>query len=406
MGNQRSAIVVGGGIIGATSAYALARRGWRVQLIDREAQAAQGASLGNGRQLSYSHTNALASPAILREIPRLVLGCDEAFKLRLKVDRAFLSWILQFLGNCTSAANRKNTLETLELADRSRAAMEQLLEQHPIEFERRQTGKLVLLRSQAELNAARASLEMKRLAGLVQAMLSYQEACFLEPALEQAREIFLGALYAPDDETGNCAEFARNLIALCEEQFGVEFHTLSRVIGVDRKCGRSVVVLDSGEERQADLVVMANGHAINQFLEPLGHRLPIQPMKGYSFTAPVGNWAPRVSVTDQRRRIVFTSLGDRVLVAGIAELGTSDTRVDQLRLQSVIAAARASLPEAAVYSEADSGWAGLRPMTPNSRPITCMLEPGIAVNAGHGMLGWTLAMGSAEKLCEVVESAT
>jgi D-amino-acid dehydrogenase len=110
-------------------------------------------------------------------------------------------------------------------------------------------------------------------------------------------------------------------------------------------------------------------------------------------------------VTDQRRRIVFTSLGDRVLVAGIAELGTSDTRVDQLRLQSVIAAARASLPEAAVYSEADSGWAGLRPMTPNSRPITCMLEPGIAVNAGHGMLGWTLAMGSAEKLCEVVESA-
>jgi D-amino-acid dehydrogenase len=317
-----------------------------------------------------------------------------------------LSWILQFLANCTSAANRKNTLETLELADRSRAAMEQLLEQHPIEFERRQTGKLVLLRSQAELNAARASLEMKRLAGLVQAMLSYQEACFLEPALEQAREIFLGALYAPDDETGNCAEFARNLIALCEEQFGVEFHTLSRVIGVDRKCGRSVVVLDSGEERQADLVVMANGHAINQFLEPLGHRLPIQPMKGYSFTAPVGNWAPRVSVTDQRRRIVFTSLGDRVLVAGIAELGTSDTRVDQLRLQSVIAAARASLPEAAVYSEADSGWAGLRPMTPNSRPITCMLEPGIAVNAGHGMLGWTLAMGSAEKLCEVVESAT
>jgi D-amino-acid dehydrogenase len=88
-----------------------------------------------------------------------------------------------------------------------------------------------LLRSQAELNAARASLEMKRLAGLVQAMLSYQEACFLEPALEQAREIFLGALYAPGDETGNCAEFARNLIALCEEQFGVEFHTLSRVIG-------------------------------------------------------------------------------------------------------------------------------------------------------------------------------
>lgn len=406
MGNQRSAIVVGGGIIGATSAYALARRGWRVQLIDREAQAAQGASLGNGRQLSYSHTNALASPAILREIPRLVLGCDEAFKLRLKLDRAFLSWILQFLGNCTSAANRKNTLETLELADRSRAAMEQLLEEHPIEFERRQTGKLVLLRSQAELNAARASLDMKRLAGLEQAMLSYQQACLLEPALEQAREIFLGALYAPGDETGNCAEFARNLIALCEEQFGVEFHTLSRVIGVDRKCGRSVVVLDSGEERQADLVVMANGHAINQFLEPLGHRLPIQPMKGYSFTAPVGNWAPRVSVTDQRRRIVFTSLGDRVLVAGIAELGTSDTRVDQLRLQSVIAAARASLPEAAVYSEADSGWAGLRPMTPNSRPITCMLEPGIAVNAGHGMLGWTLAMGSAEKLCEVVERAT
>ena len=141
---------------------------------------------------------------------------------------------------------------------------------------------------------------------------------------------------------------------------------------------------------------------ICQLLAPLGHSLPITPMKGYSFTAPIGNAPPEVSITDSRRRIVFTRSSDRMLVAGIAEIGTLDTRVDPVRLASMKQAARQSLPEAADFTKTDAGWAGFRPMTPNSQPIIRQLERGIAVNAGHGMLGWTLAMGSAERLSRAV----
>ena len=118
------------------------------------------------------------------------------------------------------------------------------------------------------------------------------------------------------------------------------------------------------------------------------------------------NAAPKISVTDHKRRIVFTNIGDRMLVAGIAEIGKVDSSIDQSRMRSMVHAAQSSLPEAAVYSQHDEGWSGFRPMTPNSQPITRMLEPGIAVNAGHGMLGWTLAMGSAERLGQAVREAT
>nr|WP_298897874.1 FAD-dependent oxidoreductase [uncultured Altererythrobacter sp.] len=405
MGQAQSAIVIGGGIIGVTSAFALARDGWRVRLLDSASQVASGASRGNGRQLSYSHTNALASPRLLGQIPKLLLGCDQAFRLSPRADRGFARWVAQFLGNCTNPANRRNTLATLKLADQSRQAMDVLLEKHPIEFARKQVGKFVLLRSQADLLAAKRSLIEKRKAGLRQELLSPSEAFAIEPALEQATENLFGALYAPDDETGDCQTFAAALLRLCEQEYGVKFSGNTCAARIGRRADTSVVTLETGEELTADLIVAANGHGLNRLTAPLGHWLPVEPMKGYSFTASLGNSAPLASVTDHARRIVFTHLGDRMLVAGIAEMGRVNSQVEPDRLRSMIAAARLSLPQAAVYDQADEGWAGMRPMTPNSQPIIRMLEPGIAVNGGQGMLGWTLAMGSAERLAKIVGRA-
>ena len=405
MGRTRSAIVVGGGIVGVTSAYALARDGWRVRLLDSASQVASGASRGNGRQLSYSHTNALASPRLISQIPRLLLGCDQAFRMSLRADRGFARWVAQFLGNCTTPANCRNTLATLQLAKQSRQAMHELLEKHPIEFTRKQVGKFVLLRSQADLLATKGSLIEKRKTGLRQELLSPSEVFAIEPALEQAADDLCGALYAPDDETGDCHAFAAELLSVCEQQYDVRFSGNTCAASIGRKADTPVVMLKSGEELAADLIVVANGYDLNRLTAPLGHWLPVEPMKGYSFTAPLGNSAPLASVTDHARRIVFTHLGDRMLVAGIAEMGRVNSQVEPDRLRSMIAAARLSLPQAAVYDQADEGWAGMRPMTPNSQPIIRMLEPGIAVNGGQGMLGWTLAMGSAERLVSVVRQA-
>ncbi len=405
MGQSKSAIVVGGGIIGVTSAYALARDGWLVQIMDARSGVAEGASWGNGRQLSYSHTNALASPHILAQMPSLLLGCDDAFKLNLRADQSFCRWIFQFLANCNAPAHSRNTLQTLELAEQSRIAMGRLLDQHPIEFARKQAGKLVLLRSEAELQLARSSHRIKLAAGLKQELLTRDDAIAVEPTLEQACEPLLGALYSPGDETGDCHTFAEGLLKVGTSEYGIQFHGGTSVSRIRKDADQSIVELSTGQECRADLVVIANGHDLNRLLSPIGHAQPVEPMKGYSFTAPLGNAAPLASVTDHKRRIVFTHLGDRMLVAGIAELGSFDASVDPRRVHNIVKAARASLPQAAVYDQVDQGWAGLRPMTPNSQPITRMLEPGIAVNGGHGMLGWTLAMGSAERLVQVVRQA-
>ena len=405
MGRKRTAVIVGAGVIGVTSAYALARDGWAVWLIDPSPKPAMGASWGNGRQLSYSHTNALAAPAILRQLPRLMLGCEDAFRITPRFDFGFASWSAQFLRQCTAPAFRRNTLAVLAMAEQSRQAMERLLQRHEITFARQQCGKLVVLRSEGEMRSAQATLAMKRAAGLSQELLSREEATAVEPALAQSPDDFAGALYASGDETGDCHAFCTGLLAVLERDYGVNFESGESVSRLRQTPEGWRANLQSGGVREADLVLIANGWRANELLAPLGHRLPIEPMKGYSFTAPKGNAAPVASITDNARRIVFTDIGERILVAGIAEMGRVNGAVDTARLQSVIEAARSSLPEAADYSAVDAGWAGFRPVTPNSQPIIRMLGKGLAVNAGHGMLGWTLAMGSAERIGAVVRDA-
>lgn len=402
MDRTRKAIIVGAGAIGVTSAYTLARDGWQVRIIDSNPKPAMGASFGNGRQLSYSHTNALASSQILGQIPRLLARCDDAFRMGVFGSSGYYRWIAKFLANCTTPAYHKNTLQVLALAQESQRAMGDLLDRHPIDFEHHTTGKLVILRTEKEVRAARQIVAAKQETGLLQKILNRDEATNLEPALAGSSENIAGAIYAPNDATGDCHRFSVELLDILQCHYGVSY---SGGISVKR-IGNSRVVLSNEKTLTADLVVVANGHRARQLLAPIGHSVPIQPMKGYSFTAPVGYAAPTVSITDSKRRIVFTNLGDRMLVAGIAEMGNVDTSVDTNRLRSMISAARASLPEAAVYDEADAGWAGLRPLTPNSQPITRMLAPGLAVNTGHGMLGWTLAMGSAERLARAVRESS
>ena len=402
MPSKKTAIIVGGGIIGATSAYTLARDGWAVRLLEAMPDVALGASFGNGRQLSYSHTSALAAPSIVKQIPRLVWGRDEAFRIRLRFDRHFAGWLVAFLAQCTANRHKRNTLEALELAEASRRAMDHLQEQHPIPFDHRKTGKFVLLRGEEAVANARVSVASKQAQGVDQRLLSPAEAFEIEPALANCAEPIDAAIFTASDESGDCRRFAAELLSWLSEQYEVAFQGSSHAVELRRAHRASVVTLASGEELEADLVVVSSGHRSNELLAPLGHRLPIEPMKGYSFTAPLGNAAPVASVTDAKRRIVFTHLGDRILVAGVAEMGRVDSKVDELRLASMVACARASLPGAAVYSDASPGWAGMRPMTPNSLPIIQMLAPGIAANTGHGMLGWTMAMGSAERLARVV----
>ena len=404
MGSSGTAIIVGAGVIGVTSAYALARRGWRVEIIDAGPCIAGGASKGNGRQLSYSHTAALASPRLISKLPGLALGLDPAFRLSLRPDAAFARWLVQFLSQCRRSAFVRNTVACSLLAGESRRAMDRLLEEHALSFRLRNAGKLVLLPDEKARRDAERTLRLTSQSGQRQSILSSAEAIELEPALDAFAGPLAGAIHSPEDQTADCAEFCTQLLGAITREYGVSFRKESEVVRIDSGHSESVVHLASGEAIPSELVVVAAGHEANRLLAPLGYHQPLAPMKGYSFTAPVGPSAPRISITENANRMVFTNLGDSMLVAGLAELGEASGEVDPVRLEAMKRRAQAIFPDALDYERSDDGWAGIRPMTPNSLPVIGRLSPSLAVNVGHGMLGWTLAMGSSQRLGRMIGS--
>ncbi len=398
----RSATVIGAGVIGVCTAYALAKRGWQVSLLDQAEAPAAGASHANGAQLSYGYADALGSPATLAAFPKF-LSKQGGVTMRLTGPLDYMLWLAQFACNCSSGKFRANTNAVLQLAVRSRAAMQSLLAEHPMQFRHHAPGKVQLLHSKAEYDRAKAAQALKQAAGFEQSLVARDRLSDLDPALLGVDQKVIGAVSTPSEEVGDPRIFSDALLKVLTEQYGVISRLGQPVHSIIRSASGFAVILERGERLVTDQVVICAGHACDQLLRPLGHALPVQPMKGYSFEMPLSAGSPIVSVTDASRRLVFTNLGDRIRVAGFAELGNGDPRVDRSRVEQLRCAAQACLPDAGYYNEADHYWAGLRPVTPNSQPIIKRLSPGLAVNTGHGSLGWTLAMGSGEHLAQTLK---
>lgn len=394
-------IVLGAGVVGVSTAYALARHGLDVVLLDREAGPAQGTSFANGAQLSYAYSDTLGGPAMLRKLPGLVLGADPLFRLKFRMDPDFLRWGLAFLRSCTAASQRDGTLGTLRLALESRLALHALLERHDIAFGHTVSGKMHLYFDAASLKSAAETVALKRPLGAVQEVLSAADARRIEPALAQASGLE-GAVYSPEDEVGDPFHFCVALTRVLTTQYGVR-----TVFGMTAERMRHdadgvTVIGTTGAQICGRAAVVAMGIGAPAFLSRMGIGVPIQPLKGYSFTAPLGDAAPRISITDTARKLVFCNLMGRMRVAGGAELGNWETRLEASRLALLIRTAQRSLPEAARLDHIDSSWTGLRPMSPNSMPIIAAPRPGLVLNVGHGMLGWTLAMGAGEHAARLV----
>lgn len=390
------AVVAGAGVVGVTTAYALARRGLSVALVDRRPSPALGASFANGAQLSYAYTDALGSPALVRKLPSLALGADPLFRLKGAFDPGVIAWGLRFLAASTTTQHRAGTVETLKLALESQAAMHALLARHPISFGHVAAGKMHLYFDAASVRAAATMAELKRRHGAVQEVLSPAEALAIEPALAGARGL-AGVLYSPQDEVGDPHRFAEGLVAVLARDYGVRTFFDVDLADAELSSATATVIGRDRTRIAGRHLVVALGVEAAGFLARLGVRVPILPMKGYSFTAPPGRAAPRVSITDSARKLVFCDLSGAIRVAGVAELGETDARMRPERLAALIAMARESLPEAADYAAAAGGWSGLRPMTPTCVPIIARPRDRLIVNVGHGSLGWTLAMGSAER---------
>lgn len=400
-----TAIVVGAGVVGVSTAYALARRGIEVTLVERHLEPAMESSHANGAQLSYLYTDALASPGLLAQLPKLALGLVPAFRMRPRIDPDYLRWIAAFLANCTPTRFRTNTLAVLQLALESRLAMDELISLHQLDFGYRTVGKMHVYRSEKSWKVAQTVAAMKAGPGVVQTALSPAEAYLIEPALDRSASGIKGVLYSPEEAVGDPHQFACAMRDLLADRYGVTTAFGRTVERLRIEADRATAVCTNGEELPADVVIDCSGAEAGRLLRELGIAIPIMPMKGYSFTAPATALSPTVSITDVGARIVFTRLCQRVRVAGLADLGNANLAVDPARMEALLAGARQSMPEGAAFDQAGAFWAGLRPMTPDAQPRIARPHPRLAYNLGHGVLGWTLAMGSAERLARLVVEA-
>lgn len=395
-------VVVGAGVVGMATALTLSDRGHRVTVVEQADAPGHGTSFANGAQLSYSYTDALASPATLAQFPYLLAARDPAFRFHPRLDPDFLRWTLSFLRNGSAGRFRRNTLKGLALAVESRRALHALTRRHRIDFAHDMPGKIILYRSAKSFAAARAIATEKAAVGTVQSFVDADGAAAIEPMLASIGSAIVGAIHTPSEEVGDPYRFcigAQDALVAA----GAEVRCSMAIDRIDANGTRPAVVLRCGARLAADRIILCAGMGSTGLARTVGARLPIMPMKGYSITAAPGSAAPRVSITDAANRVVFARLGDRMRIAGLADLGRRDAGVEPDRLGALIDSARAALPDAADYDAVESSWAGLRPMTPDSLPIIRTIAPGVIANAGHGALGWTYAAGSAERVAVIVE---
>jgi len=399
--------VLGAGVIGLTTAWCLTEAGHDVVIVDRHASTAKEASAANGGQLSYAFVAPLASPATLKKLPSLLLSPNSPMRIRAGLDPALISWGARFLLACRPTAVRETVAAQLALAALSRSELARLTQSLRLSFGLRTAGKLVVYRSAGEFKTACrgvvATAEQDD-----QQILSAAECLALEPALQLDANKLAGGIFTASEQVGDCAAFCAALTVRLRQRSDVEWLLDTPIIGPVRSGGRLVAVDTGRGQVQADHFVLCMGAASGAFARACGFYLPIYPLKGYSITVAPAPDARilRHSVTDMERKLVFAPLArderPAIRVAGIADLEGDDMTIDAGRVDIL---RRASAELLGMNAAGDiNPWCGLRPMTPDSRPIIGWSPlDGLFINSGHGMLGWTLACGSARLTANMID---
>ena len=401
-------IVLGAGLLGVTSAYFLRQQGHEVSVVDRQASPAAETSFANGGQISVSHAEPWANPSAPLKVLKWLGKEDAPLLFRIRADMRQWLWGLQFLRECTPARTRYNIGQIVRLGTYSRDTLQQLRRDVGLAYDERTQGILHFYTSQEEFDGAEGPAAQMRALGCDRRVISADEAVQLEPALRHIRPQLAGATYTAEDESGDANLFARELVKRCEAD-GVQFLMSHTVTALRQAGGRidHVEATDSEGRFQrlhADAYVLAMGSLSPLYAQPLGISLPIYPAKGYSVTMPVkdASMAHQVSLTDDEYKLVFSRLGDRLRIAGTAELNGYDRDLNRVRCEAIVKRVEQLFPDAGDSTKAQF-WTGLRPATPSNVPIIGRSKlPNLFLNTGHGTLGWTHSCGSGKSIARIV----
>ncbi len=401
-------IVLGAGLLGVTSAYFLRQQGHEVVVVDRQASPAAETSFANGGQISVSHAEPWANPSAPFKVLKWLGQEDAPLLFRIRADMRQWLWGLQFLRECTPARTRHNIGQIVRLGTYSRDMLQQLRRDIGIAYDERTQGILHFYTSQKEFDGAEGPAAQMRALGCDRRVISADEAVKLEPALRHIRPQLAGATYTAEDESGDANQFARALVKRCVAD-GVQF-LMSHTVTALRAAGGQIDHVEATDSEgrfqhlRAGAYVLAMGSLSPLYAQPLGISLPIYPAKGYSVTMPVKDaaLAHQVSLTDDEYKLVFSRLGDRLRIAGTAELNGYDRDLNRVRCEAIVQRVEQLFPGAGDSSQAQF-WTGLRPATPSNVPIIgrCKL-PNLFLNTGHGTLGWTHSCGSGKSIARIV----
>ena len=400
-------VILGAGVIGVTTAHYLARQGHEVTVIDRQGGPALETSFANAGEISPGYSSPWAAPGIPAKAVKWLFMRHAPLILQPQVDPATVRWLLALLRNCTSARYALNKARMVRLADYSQVVQTALNEELGLEYDHRTQGTLQLFRTQKQLDGIYKDTEVLREGGVPFEVLDQDGCIAAEPGLKATRDLFVGGLRLPKDETGDCYKFTVALAAVAAAN-GVAFQYGTAIQGLIAEGGRVTGVKTDKGVVTADAYVLALGSYSPQMVKPLGMTLPVYPVKGYSITAPIVNEpaAPVSTIMDESYKVAITRLGDRIRVGGMAEISGYNNVLPAQRRNTLEHSVGSLFPGAGDLKAA-SFWSGLRPMTPDGTPVIGKSPiDNLFLNTGHGTLGWTMACGSARVLADLIDGRT
>ncbi len=386
---NKKVAVIGAGITGITTAYYLVKQGFKVVVYDEEAYPAMKTSFANGGQVSVSNSEVWNTWSNVQKGIKWVFKKDAPLLIRPQLDLAQWNWMVKFLINTIQDTYKENTKKTIALGLRSRKLYDEICAEENIQFDRLDCGILHFYKDEKYFNAAKEAKNIYNQNGVEWDILNPTEIINLDSSLKNIPNI-LGGAYTATDWTGDIHKFCYELKTILEKKYNVLFCFSSKISSLQNMTN------------DYDAVVISAGVGSVKLAKQIGDSIDIYPVKGYSIT--INNvpteLLPKVSLLDDQAKIVTATLGNKLRVAGTAELTGENYDIRRDRIEPLLKWVHNNFPQ--INTHEYSSWACLRPMTSNMLPIVnqSTTNPKVFYNTGHGHLGWTLSPATAKDITE------
>ncbi|MBT0717101.1 D-amino acid dehydrogenase [Rosenbergiella epipactidis] len=399
-------LIIGGGVVGVTSAWYLAAAGHEVTVLEKQSGVAMETSAGNAGQISPGYAAPWAAPGIPLKAIKWMFQKHAPLAIRPDGSRFQLSWMWSMLRNCTLDHYQENKARMVRIAEYSRDSLRALRQETGILYEGRQGGTLQLFRTAQQFDNAAKDIAVLQEAGVPFNLLESHQLTSVEPGLANSLDKLTGGLQLPNDETGDCKLFTQRLAQLAE-QANVKFLFNQNVERLTVDNNRITSVVANGHSLDADAILVTAGSWSTSLLKGLVD-IPVYPLKGYSITLPITDEtrAPVSTVLDETYKVAVTRFDQRIRVGGMAEIVGFNSELPSVRRETLEMVVNDLYPNSASLAEANY-WTGLRPMTPDGTPIVGRTPiSNLYLNTGHGTLGWTMACGSGRLIADIISGRT